>query len=228
MQLITAYRWPSTLSSTDQSVRDYIGYVEARVDCQVINGMLSNDEANVIELKLSEAVGALPTDLNKANVLAHQAWFDFVSDLNKKSGRYRLLYMYAIPVWVFVVALSISLLTIIYTGYLNHPIFIGVSADSIAWGGLGGCGYAIYQLRDLVSAFYLSKYEAIYYMVYPTAGMIFGLATVFLIASGLLSLGATPTYPVYVSIAFLSGIFQEWVIATLKDISQAIHKTTKD
>jgi len=223
------------LSFTDESIREYIGYVSTAIDTEVINGMISDEEARAIQRKLSEAIIALTPDpekhkepdVNVANDLSREAWYDFVNYLNNKPRRYRLLYMYAIHIWALLVALAVLLLTLISLGIINHPIFVGISGDMIAWGGLGGSGYAIFHLRDDVAGFNLSKYQATYWSVYPFAGMIFGLAIAFIIASGLLSLGASPTYPVYATISFLAGLFQQWVLATLKDVAETIHKTEK-
>ncbi len=65
------------MSLSEQDIRGNISFVEDRLDNQVINAML-------IQARLTAALGTIPRDLNKANGLAHQAWFDFVNDLNKK------------------------------------------------------------------------------------------------------------------------------------------------
>ncbi|RMF30886.1 MAG: hypothetical protein D6752_03245, partial [Candidatus Nitrosothermus koennekii] len=79
-----------------------------------------------------------------------------------------------------------------------------------------------------IYTFEFSKYYAIYWFAYPIAGMIFGLSVVLMFFAGLFQLQAEATYSMYASIAFLAGMFQHWIVSTLRDIANAIHKPSND
>jgi hypothetical protein len=214
-----------TKPSLEDQVQVTIDHVQEILQFQASNGLVTIAEAESIQSKLEQAIAQLASDANKANTLAQGSLFELVDKLNAKPRRLRLIYMYGLHIWGALIALTAILLVVLAKQTLNFSIFQEIPMDTIAWGGLGGCAYSIYHLRQNVYEFKLSKYYAVYWFVYPLAGMIFGLAISFIVASGLLSLQAKPSYAVYATIAFLAGTFQEWIISTLKDVAEAIHKT---
>ena len=213
-----------TNDSLEKDVGGFINHVQDILAFQASNGLLTRDEAESIQGNIEQAMVQLHSDPTKANTLARNSFYELVDKLNAKPRRLRLTYMYGLHIWVFLIALAVVLLFILVKQMLNFSIFQDIPMDIIVWGGLGGCGYSIYHLRQNVYEYELSKYYAVYWFIYPVAGMIFGLAVAFIVSSGLLSIQAKPSYAVYATIAFLSGTFQEWIISTLKDIAEAIHK----
>jgi len=208
-------------------VNSFIDHVEGIVEFQSSNNLLTVDEAREIEQKLTTARATVAEDPIKANESAHEAYFTLMGYLNGRTRRPRYLYLYGVHVWAFLIALSITLLLIIASRKANFPIFEDVSADVIAWGGLGGCAHAIYFLRKSIYEYQLSKHYVVYWFAYPIAGMIFGFALAAVFAAGFLSLQAKPSYAVYAGIAFVAGMFQEWVVGTLGDIANSIHEPKK-
>jgi hypothetical protein len=209
----------------EKEVGSFISHVQEILAFQASNGLLTKEEAEPIQGNIEQALAQLHSNPTRANTLARNSFYELVGKLNAKPRRFRLAYMYGLHIWVFLIVLTVALLFILARQVLNFSIFQDIPMDIIAWGGLGGCGYSIYHLRQNVYEFKLSKYYAVYWFIYPLAGMIFGLAIAFIVSSGLLSIQAKPSYAVYASIAFLSGTFQQWIISTLKDIAEAIHKT---
>jgi len=205
----------------------FIDHVECIVEFQSGNQLLTPDQAVEIEKKLTTARAMVAQDPIKANESAHKAYFTLMGYLNGGKKQLKYLYLYGAHVWAFLIALSITLLLIIASQTANFTILQDVSADVIAWAGLGGCAYSIYFLRKSIYEYQLSKHYAIYWFAYPIAGMIFGLALATAFAAGFLSLQAKPSYVVYTGIAFLAGMFQEWVVGTLKDIANSIHEPKK-
>ena len=208
-------------------INSFIDYVECVVEFQNSNQLLTKDQAVEIEQKLATAGAMVAQDPTKANESAHEAYFTLMGYLNGGKKRSRYLYLYGVHIWAYLIGLSILLLVIIVGQWVSFSIFQDVRADVIAWAGLGGCAYSIYFLRKSIYKYQLSKYYAIYWFAYPIAGMIFGLALATAFAAGFLSLQAKPTYAVYAVIAFLAGMFQEWVVGTLQDIANSIHAPKK-
>ena len=206
-----------------KDVESYIGYVQDIIGFQANNGLLTKAEADQLQKELDDASTSLGTDPIAANSTARRAFYELVDRLNAKPRSARLIYMYGLHIWIFLILLTLVLFILLLKQTLNFSIFGDVPMDAIVWGGLGGCGYSIFHLRKNVYGFELSKYYAVYWFVYPVAGMIFGLAITFAVSSGLLSLQAKPSYGVYATIAFLGGTFQQWVLGTLKDIAESIH-----
>ena len=61
-------------------------------------------------------------------------------------------------------------------------------------------------------------------MVYPVTGMFFGFAAGLAAMVGLIAIRGVPTSPdSYYVVAFLAGMFQQWIIGTLGDVANAIH-----
>ncbi len=208
--------------------RDRITHLQDVVGFQSNNGLLSKDEAVQLLTDLKDAAdqlnqGAiLDADLKSRTILV-----DLMSKLGNKSRKLRFLYLWGIHVWVFLVILSILLLTLLVTRILSQPIFAGISGDSIAWGGIGATAYSVYFTRMSIYQIQFSKYYAVYWFVYPVAGMVFGFAVAFVVAAGLLPLGANPSYAFYASVAFLAGLLQEWAVGTFRDIANAVHKVSR-
>ena len=207
-------------------VIDFIDHIQNILDYQTSNGLIKQSEAKDIQKGIEKATTMLKTDLIQATASAQNAYFDLVDKINSKENyRKRLIYMYGIHIWTYLIALTVALLIVIASQVLKFSLLSDVSADVIIWGGLGGCAFAFYHLRQSISQFKLSKYYSVFWILYPLAGMIFGLSIAIVISAGLLSLQAKPTYPVYSAIAFLAGTFQLWIFTTLKDIAESIHKT---
>jgi hypothetical protein len=206
------------------TTQDYIGRLLSIIDFQAGNGLLTADEAKHLQHMLSGATAALSEKKeDRAQILAHGVFIDLIERLNNKPLNRRLCYLWGAHIWAFLVALSVVLILLIVQGTLTKPVLLDVPGEIVAWGGLGGCAYAIYYVRKSVYQFLLSKYYAVYWFVYPFAGMIFGMGTVLLVTSGLIALQAKPSYLVYASLAFLGGMFQQWAIQTLSDVAHAIH-----
>ena len=186
-----------------KDVEDYIEHVQNIVDFQVSNGMLTKTEADQIQKQLSTASSLTTTNLFTANETAHKAFSELVESVNAKPRGSRLFYMYGLHIWAFILILVAVLLFLLVRQTLGSTMVGGVPMDSLIWGGLGGCGYTIYHLRNNVYEYQLSKYYAIYWFFYPIAGMIFGLAITFVVSSGLFSHQAKPSYSVYATIAHL-------------------------
>ncbi len=233
------------MSFNEDDIRKYVDSVEDFASYAAMSGLLTAAEANSIQATLQQALNILETppaktnqedlksnpsitqkQLDDAHALTTMAWYSFMGYVNSEPLTKRLLYEYGIQIWVPLIIFSVSLLFIILKGYVSIQ-FDGISGDVILWGGLGGCVYSLYNLRDELYGRHLTKERTAYWLIYPFAGMIFGAAIAFIVASGLLSVQAKPSYAVYASIAFLAGLFQKWVFSTLQDVAEAIHKTSE-
>lgn len=208
-----------------------IDYVEGILELQVGNGLLTSDEAKSFQTNLDQSreilLSGTNADLNRANSVVQNSIYQLFEKLNKNSRIQRWIYLYGIHIWAVSVSLTAIFLVLLVGQMLRFSIFQDVQADAMLWGGLGGLAFVFYHLRESVYKFNLSKYYAVYWISYPIAGMIFGLAVTIIASAGLFSLQAKPSYPVYAAIAFLAGIFQQWIISTLKDIAEAIHKSAQ-
>lgn len=209
--------------NTKDKILDYIDTLQSIVDFQTNNGILDELEAEKFFDDLKKAKDELKTSETESEKLSHMVFSRIVGTMNKKKLGIRLRYIYGIHIWIFLSVFSLGLITLILKNMINYPLVEGVSADVIVWGGLGGCAYAFYHLRKNVYTLQLSKYYSVYWIVYPVAGMIFGLGVVFVVNAGFIQLDAKATYSIYATISFIAGMLQEWSIATIKDIAYSIH-----
>ncbi|MCI4352701.1 MAG: hypothetical protein L3K14_04855 [Thermoplasmata archaeon] len=210
-----------------EDVEAYISKRESNVSFASLNGLLNEAETVKILGELTEARRKLAADdLIDANEQARLAFAEIGRAGDGKSLGSRLLYRYALHVWVIVVLQTLIFLVILLEGWWRDSFVTGISEDVVAWGGLGGAAFSIYWLRQTIYAFEYSKLYGVFWIVYPFLGAVFGLVIAVAAGSGLVSIGATPGYLVYATIAFLAGMFQAWLIDTLKSVSQAIHPTS--
>ena len=139
-----------------QKIEAYIDHVEAIIDFQANNGLLTKSEAEGLQKQLDDASTKLADDLFAANGSARRTFFDLVEKVNSKPRRARLLYMYGLHIWVFLVSLVGVLFILLLLQTLNFSIFGGIPMDVIIWGGLGATAYSIFHLRKIVFEFQLS------------------------------------------------------------------------
>src|SRR3989442_3451860 len=213
---------------TSDEIQAYLDQLDSILDYQTSNGLLSDTEAAQHQKVIHEARVKLSANATlEADNLAHQANHSISSALNTKPLKLRCLYLYALPVWIYLAGLFSLFIFVILRQILNFSLAAGIPAEVAIWGGFGGCVFSVYYLRENVYQMLFSKYYAIYYVLYPIAGTIFGLAIAFVFAGGFISLDPNIklSYAVYATIAILAGMFQQWVVSTLQDIAQAIHRT---
>jgi len=207
-----------------QNTEKFLDDIYDAVNFQVDNGLLTDLQSTALHQTIKDARIQLPTDLIEADRLAGVAWATFSQIINTAKLKEKLFTLYGIHVWIFLGSVGVlSILSIVY-GWLNFPIQSDISANVTSWACLGGTAYSIFHLRKNIYQRQLSKYYSIYWTVYPFAGVLFGLVTVFLLNAGLLQIKVTINPSVYVIVAFLGGMFQQWAIGTLKDIAYSIHK----
>lgn len=193
------------------------------------NGLLNYDDTYTILNLLVDAEGSLEgqsQSLADAKKKINEAYCRFTSGVNSANLRNRLLYMYALHVWLFLIVLTVLFALFLYSRILHEVIIgdSGVSMEVLVWGGFGGVSYSLFYLRKNVYSIQFSKLYAIYYLVYPFSGMLFGAAMVMVIEAGLLIVQAKLSYVVHAAVAFLAGLLQSWTLNTLKRISEAIQK----
>jgi hypothetical protein len=97
--------------------------------------------------------------------------------------------------------------------------------NTLWWGGIGASIYSLYYLRKNIYENQFSKYYGVYYIVYPIAGLGFGIGLSAILASGFIALNAYPSDIVFYGTAFLGGLLQNWALSTLYDISQSLSKS---
>jgi hypothetical protein len=215
------------MSDDQKQIREKIEDILSIVRFQVLNGMLDKEDWNDMIQKLDAIKGKLDNNSDFSNLAGRLDGLklELYNKLNSKSLKERLLYLYAIHVWLFLILGILVALGFLIDGYLRNLIVGGVSADVVLWGFLGGCAYSIYYLRKNIWQLQFSKYYAIYYITYTFAGAAFGFGVAILVAAGLVSLQSKPSYAVYAGISFISGSLQSWVMSLIQTIAQAIHKS---
>src|SRR2546426_11932034 len=224
---------PTEAELTD--LRERISWITGVLEIQQGNGLVTTKAAADIVAKVIDAQSKLDSDFPAANQAAYEAQIMLIDVINSHYGaRWQwLLYLYGLHVWVVLGASALLLLGFIYTGLTRFNLFtfasgtstVDISADVIVWGGLGGCAFAIFHLRNDIYKLQLSRYYAVYYMVYPVAGTIFGLALVVMMAGGLLVVDATPGYALFAAVTFIAGLLQQWALKVLVDLAEAIHSS---
>lgn len=210
------------------SQEDLINQIEnlvTKIDVQCNNGLIDSAKAKNWLNELEDASCELEKDPKKCSKVISRIRCEFFDELNNQPLKVRLKYLYAIYVWIFLSSLFLILISLIILRILNEFIlFANISTEVVAYGGLGACVYSMYYLRKNIYTLTFVKYHTFYWFAYPMAGMIFGLGIVFIAAAGLIQFNAEFPYAAYVSIAFLAGMFQEWIFETLRDIAYTIHK----
>jgi predicted Zn-ribbon and HTH transcriptional regulator len=214
-----------------EDIESYLDTVQSILSFQVTNGLISEGDAKEILDLIKQIRQKLEKekneDLSEAEAKAREAYVKLMTKINAASRCARLKYMYALHIWVGLFLITLLLFFLLFSKKLDYPIFADIPADVTLWGALGGVSHSIFYLRKNVYELRFSKYYGIYWIAYPMAAAIFGLAVVTIIAAGLLSINAKPGYGVYATLAYLSGVFQEWFLKTLKDIADSIHKTER-
>jgi predicted Zn-ribbon and HTH transcriptional regulator len=214
-----------------EDIESYLDTVQSILSFQVTNGLISEGDAKEILDLIKQSRQKLEKekneDLSEAEAKAREAYVKLMTKINAASRCARLKYMYALHIWVGLFLITLLLFFLLFSKKLDYPIFADIPADVTLWGALGGVSHSIFYLRKNVYELRFSKYYGIYWIAYPMAAAIFGLAVVTIIAAGLLSINAKPSYGVYATLAYLSGVFQEWFLKTLKDIAESIHKTER-
>ena len=205
-------------------VEAYIDGLESIIDFQVENGLVTVIESRGLRTSLENARNLLEDDPNQANRIAHTTFDDYTEIIRNKSLRKKSVYLYGIHLWIYLSIISLISIVVIVKGILDFELFENVSANIIAWSCLGGCAYSIYYVRKNIYQRQLSKYYSIYWMIYPLAGILFGLGIVYMVNAGLIQLEANTPATIYIAIAFLSGMFQEWAIGTFRDLADSLHK----
>jgi hypothetical protein len=214
-----------------ENIASYLGDVVSILSFQVTNGLISEEDAKEILDLIRQSREILDKEKNghliEAEVKAREAYIKLISKINRTSRYARLQYMYALHVWIALFLITLLLFFLLFSKRLDYPIFADIPANVTLWGALGGVSYSIFYLRKNVYELRFSKYYGIYWIAYPMAAAIFGLAVVTIVAAGLLSIDAKPSYGVYATLAYLSGVFQEWFLKTLKNIAESIYKTER-
>lgn len=223
---------------TAEEVESRLGWVVGTVQFQQANGLVTEAQAMAIVAKINDAESKLstnPPDLPGAIHAARDARVLLLGAINSpdNTAMAKFLFLYGGHAWIVIVGAALVLIALLLKGVTNFSVLtlesgqstVTISADVVAWGGLGGCAFAIYYLRQTIYEMQLSKFYALYYMVYPLAGSVFGLAIVVLIAGGLLAVEAAPGYALFAGAAFLAGMLQEWAVKTFRDVAEAIHPT---
>lgn len=209
--------------TTQNEVEEYLDHLENVIDSQSDNGLLSKDTSESFHDQILVARGKLPRDITGATNDLHKIRIRIDDEINKNNSK-KWIYLYGIHIWIILGVAGAIAITSLLKGWLNFPIYDDVSASIIAWSAIGGIAYTFYHLRRNIIEKQLTKYYTIYWLVYPFVGILFGLGAVFLLHAGFVQVEANPSYSVYVIISFLGGMFQEWIIGTMKDIAYAIHK----
>lgn len=211
------------------SVYKYVDKLDSITDFQVLNGLILIDEAKTIRARLKECRVLAENDEVTATERAHSTFDIMIGMLGKKPLRTRLLYIYGVHIWFATLVLSVVLLSLLLAGYLATPILGNYYPATLAWGGLGGSAYTIFYLRKNVWEYTLSKVYAVYWLVYPLAGMFFGFAAGLAVMIGLVAIKGVPASPdTYYLFAFLAGMFQHWITGTLRDIANVIHTPSNE
>ena len=214
------------LKNIREGIENYLSIVRF----QTLNGILNkNDSCSIVE-RLYQIKNELEhtsnIDVNSLEDQLDKMRCEIYHKINSNPLKVRLLYLYAIHVWLFLILGILIDLALLLYGYLTNLIVGGVTADVVLWGFLGGCAYSMFYLRKNVYSLQFSKYYAIYYITYPFVGAAFGFGIAILFSAGLVSLQAKPSYALYSGISFISGALQAWVMSLIQTIAQAIHKTT--
>jgi hypothetical protein len=214
-----------------ENIESYLETVQSILSFQVTNGLISEGDAKEILDLIKQSRQKLEKekneDLSEAEAKAREAYVKLMTKINQAGRCARLKYMYALHIWIALFLITLLLFFLLFSKKLDYPIFADIPANVTLWGGLGGVSHSIFYLRKNVYELRFSKYYGIYWIAYPMAAAIFGLAAVTIVAAGLISINAKTSYAVYATIAYLAGIFQDWALRILKNIAESIYKTER-
>jgi len=162
------------LKNIREGIENYLSIVRF----QTLNGILNkNDSCSIVE-RLYQIKNELEhtsnIDVNSLEDQLDKMRCEIYHKINSNPLKVRLLYLYAIHVWLFLILGILIDLALLLYGYLTNLIVGGVTADVVLWGFLGGCAYSMFYLRKNVHSLQFSKYHAIYYITYPFVGAAFG------------------------------------------------------
>jgi hypothetical protein len=165
-------------------------------------------------------------------------WGLYTDALNSKGYRWRLFNLYAIHIWIYLVAILVAIFLIYYFGliscsgeqcYINKIFGNGVGVVgfyAVTWGCIGAVFRGLWYLKDRVDEKLFRNAWNIYYLSVPFLGGILGAIMYFIIIGGVVSVTSMDVniqHPIPVIVfATLAGFNWQWAVDVFRKVGDSL------